>query len=41
MQAEDKAHEREASIMKDVPGWQVGESVYNSKRWMPPATQAP
>ena len=30
--------EEEASIMKDVPGWKVGESVYNSGRWMPPAT---
>uniref|UniRef100_A0A7N0VAK9 NADH dehydrogenase [ubiquinone] 1 alpha subcomplex subunit 13 n=1 Tax=Kalanchoe fedtschenkoi TaxID=63787 RepID=A0A7N0VAK9_KALFE len=25
----------EARIMKDVPGWKVGESVYNSGRWMP------
>lgn len=30
--------EEEAEIMKDVPGWKVGESVYNSGRWMPPAT---
>ncbi|CAI9271297.1 unnamed protein product [Lactuca saligna] len=30
--------EEEARIMKDVPGWKVGESVYNSGRWMPPAT---
>eukprot|EP00252_Welwitschia_mirabilis_P014416 TRINITY_DN31687_c0_g1_i1.p1 TRINITY_DN31687_c0_g1~~TRINITY_DN31687_c0_g1_i1.p1 ORF type:complete len:140 (+),score=23.79 TRINITY_DN31687_c0_g1_i1:110-529(+) len=28
----------EAEIMKDVPGWKVGESVYNSGRWVPPAT---
>ncbi|CAN6895847.1 unnamed protein product [Brassica oleracea] len=25
-------------VMKDVPGWKVGENVYNSGRWMPPAT---
>lgn len=30
--------EEEARIMKDVPGWKVGESVYNSGKWMPPAT---
>ncbi|RZC69241.1 hypothetical protein C5167_032327 [Papaver somniferum] len=30
--------EEEARIMKDVPGWKVGESVYHSKRWMPPAS---
>ncbi|XP_010247609.1 PREDICTED: NADH dehydrogenase [ubiquinone] 1 alpha subcomplex subunit 13-B [Nelumbo nucifera] len=30
--------EEEARIMKDVPGWKVGESVYHSGRWMPPAT---
>uniref|UniRef100_A0A3P6AGY8 NADH dehydrogenase [ubiquinone] 1 alpha subcomplex subunit 13 n=2 Tax=Brassica TaxID=3705 RepID=A0A3P6AGY8_BRAOL len=28
----------EADVMKDVPGWKVGENVYNSGRWMPPAT---
>ncbi|XP_004299211.1 PREDICTED: NADH dehydrogenase [ubiquinone] 1 alpha subcomplex subunit 13-A-like isoform 2 [Fragaria vesca subsp. vesca] len=28
----------EAEVMKDVPNWKVGESVYNSGRWMPPAT---
>ncbi|KAJ1461305.1 GRIM-19 [Pelagophyceae sp. CCMP2097] len=29
----------EAIVMKDVPGWVVGESVYNTKNkkhWMPP-----
>ncbi|KAL7556786.1 hypothetical protein ACA910_005227 [Epithemia clementina (nom. ined.)] len=26
---------REAEIMKDVPGWKVGESVYRTKRWVP------
>ncbi|XP_040935335.1 NADH dehydrogenase [ubiquinone] 1 alpha subcomplex subunit 13 isoform X1 [Gossypium hirsutum] len=30
--------EYEAEVMKDVPGWKVGENVYNSGRWMPPAT---
>lgn len=30
--------EEEARIMKDVPGWKVGESVYHSGRWMPPAS---
>ena len=29
--------QREAEIMKDVPGWVVGESVYHNKttRWVP------
>ena len=26
----------EALIMKDVPGWNVGESVYNTGKWVPP-----
>ncbi|KAK1266526.1 NADH dehydrogenase [ubiquinone] 1 alpha subcomplex subunit 13-A [Acorus gramineus] len=30
--------DEEARIMKDVPGWKIGESVYHSKRWTPPAT---
>ncbi|KAG9301680.1 hypothetical protein G9A89_016751 [Geosiphon pyriformis] len=30
------ALKREAEIMKDVPGWKVGESVYNTKRYMHP-----
>jgi hypothetical protein len=30
--------EYEADIMKDVPGWKVGESVYNSGRWVPPSS---
>ncbi|KAJ7562310.1 hypothetical protein O6H91_03G063700 [Diphasiastrum complanatum] len=29
--------EEEARIMANVPGWKVGENVYNSGRWMPPA----
>ena len=28
--------EEEALIMKDVPGWKVGESVYNTDKWIPP-----
>lgn len=30
--------EYETEVMKDVPGWKVGENVYHSGRWMPPAT---
>ncbi|RIA87346.1 hypothetical protein C1645_726575 [Glomus cerebriforme] len=29
--------QREAEIMKDVPDWKIGESVYNSKRYVPPS----
>lgn len=29
--------EYEAEVMKDVPGWKVGENVYHSGRWIPPA----
>ena len=32
-----RALEREAEVMRGVPGWRVGESVY-SRRWMPPTT---
>ncbi|KAM4888174.1 NADH dehydrogenase [ubiquinone] 1 alpha subcomplex subunit 13 isoform 1-T2 [Thomomys bottae] len=28
--------EEEAIIMKDVPGWKVGESTFNTTRWVPP-----
>ncbi|XP_062816407.1 NADH dehydrogenase [ubiquinone] 1 alpha subcomplex subunit 13 [Anolis carolinensis] len=28
--------DEEAKIMKDVPGWQVGESRYHTTRWVPP-----
>ncbi|XP_033056293.1 NADH dehydrogenase [ubiquinone] 1 alpha subcomplex subunit 13 isoform X2 [Trachypithecus francoisi] len=28
--------EEEAVIMKDVPDWKVGESVFNTTRWVPP-----
>ncbi|KAJ4778123.1 NADH dehydrogenase [ubiquinone] 1 alpha subcomplex subunit 13 [Rhynchospora pubera] len=34
----NKYLDEEARIMKDVPGWKVGESVYSSGKWMPPAT---
>ena len=29
-------YEEEALIMKDVKDWKVGESVYHTKRWVPP-----
>uniref|UniRef100_A0A8C8S0V7 NADH dehydrogenase [ubiquinone] 1 alpha subcomplex subunit 13 n=1 Tax=Pelusios castaneus TaxID=367368 RepID=A0A8C8S0V7_9SAUR len=28
--------EEEAKIMKDVPGWKVGESVFHTDRWITP-----
>ncbi|XP_017582989.1 PREDICTED: NADH dehydrogenase [ubiquinone] 1 alpha subcomplex subunit 13 [Corvus brachyrhynchos] len=28
--------EEEAKIMKDVPGWKVGESCFHTDRWVPP-----
>uniref|UniRef100_A0A670YVU2 NADH dehydrogenase [ubiquinone] 1 alpha subcomplex subunit 13 n=1 Tax=Pseudonaja textilis TaxID=8673 RepID=A0A670YVU2_PSETE len=28
--------DEEAKIMKDVPAWQVGESVYHTTRWVAP-----
>uniref|UniRef100_A0A8C6E370 NADH dehydrogenase [ubiquinone] 1 alpha subcomplex subunit 13 n=1 Tax=Moschus moschiferus TaxID=68415 RepID=A0A8C6E370_MOSMO len=28
--------EEEAAIMKDVPGWKVGESVFHTTRWVTP-----
>ncbi|KAL2652150.1 hypothetical protein R1flu_020278 [Riccia fluitans] len=28
----------EKELMAHVPGWKVGENVYSSGRWMPPAT---
>ncbi|GBG71615.1 hypothetical protein CBR_g9031 [Chara braunii] len=36
--ARQKALAEEEKIMQNVPGWKVGESVYNSGRWAPPAT---
>uniref|UniRef100_A0A452IVY6 NADH dehydrogenase [ubiquinone] 1 alpha subcomplex subunit 13 n=1 Tax=Gopherus agassizii TaxID=38772 RepID=A0A452IVY6_9SAUR len=29
----------EAKIMKDVPGWKVGESVFHTDRWVPPTPE--
>ncbi|KAJ1896229.1 hypothetical protein GGI01_002716 [Coemansia sp. RSA 376] len=29
------AVEREREIMKDIPGWEAGKSVYNGNRYMP------
>ncbi|XP_029469673.1 NADH dehydrogenase [ubiquinone] 1 alpha subcomplex subunit 13 [Rhinatrema bivittatum] len=29
--------EEEAIIMKDVPGWKVGESVFHTERWVNPS----
>ncbi|KAJ8274068.1 hypothetical protein COCON_G00086930 [Conger conger] len=31
--------EEEARIMKDVPDWKVGESVFNTDRWVPPINE--
>ncbi|XP_053158897.1 NADH dehydrogenase [ubiquinone] 1 alpha subcomplex subunit 13 [Hemicordylus capensis] len=28
--------DEEAKIMKDVPGWKVGESLFHTTRWVPP-----
>ncbi|NXG43146.1 NDUAD dehydrogenase, partial [Psilopogon haemacephalus] len=28
--------DEEAKIMKDVPGWKVGESVFHTDRWVTP-----
>ncbi|KAJ1991435.1 hypothetical protein H4R33_001356 [Dimargaris cristalligena] len=32
---EEAMKAREAEIMKDVPGWEVGKSVYNTDRYVP------
>ncbi|XP_076000927.1 NADH dehydrogenase [ubiquinone] 1 alpha subcomplex subunit 13 [Genypterus blacodes] len=31
--------EEEAVIMKAVPGWKVGESVYHTERWVTPLSE--
>ncbi|KAL2096788.1 hypothetical protein ACEWY4_005995 [Coilia grayii] len=31
--------EEEAVIMKDVPGWKVGESVFYTERWVSPTNE--
>jgi GRIM-19 protein len=39
--AKAQADAVEAEIMKNVPGWVVGESVYSpGARWMPPTRPA-
>lgn len=37
LEVEAKRREEEAKLMKDVPGWRVGQGVYETGRWMPPA----
>jgi NADH dehydrogenase (ubiquinone) 1 alpha subcomplex subunit 13 len=32
---EQEIMKKEASIMKNVPGWQAGESTYLTSRWVP------
>lgn len=34
-QREQEILAKEASIMKNVPGWQVGASTYFTQRWVP------
>jgi NADH dehydrogenase (ubiquinone) 1 alpha subcomplex subunit 13 len=29
--------DEEERLMANIPGWKVGENVYNSGRWMPPS----
>lgn len=35
LEKELKILKQEAEIMKNVEGWQVGQSAYNSKKFMP------
>jgi NADH dehydrogenase (ubiquinone) 1 alpha subcomplex subunit 13 len=35
---EKDIQKKEAEIMKHIPGWKVGESVYNTSRWVPRQT---
>mmetsp|Transcript_9784 Transcript_9784/g.19502 ORF Transcript_9784/g.19502 Transcript_9784/m.19502 type:complete len:134 (+) Transcript_9784:76-477(+) len=35
---EAEALKEEARVMKGRKGWKVGESVYNSGKWVPPAS---
>ena len=32
---EEKRLKREKEVMKDIPGWEVGKSVYNTRKWVP------
>jgi NADH dehydrogenase (ubiquinone) 1 alpha subcomplex subunit 13 len=36
VRAKQRLDAQEAEIMKNVPGWEAGSSVYHTKRWMPP-----
>lgn len=38
MREKNKLLEEEAKVMANVPGWKVGENVYNSGRWMAPSS---
>ncbi|XP_030322266.1 NADH dehydrogenase [ubiquinone] 1 alpha subcomplex subunit 13 [Calypte anna] len=31
--------DEEAKIMRDVPGWKVGESLFHTERWVPPTPE--
>lgn len=33
--AEAAKLEKEREVMKDIPGWEVGKSVYHTRKWMP------
>lgn len=35
VEREKQIFQKEAEIMKNVPGWKVGESPYSSDRWVP------
>ena len=35
---EEKRVENEAELMKDVPNWEAGASVYKTRPWMAPMT---
>ncbi|CAN8070876.1 unnamed protein product [Agarophyton chilense] len=37
----DEYNKWEASVMKDVPGWKVGENVYQTRKFMPPVGGEP
>lgn len=33
--AEEAKLAKEREVMKNVPGWEVGKSVYHTRKWMP------
>ena len=35
---DSKRVENEAELMKDVPNWEAGASVYKTRSWMAPMT---